>query len=105
MSLLHKSDPALPEAVSAPNMWITCNQARHMAKMIQLRHVPDDVHRKLKARAAEEGLSLSDYLLREVTLVAERPTRDELRRRIAGRARVKPKASPAAVVRAVRESR
>src|SRR5215831_13474908 len=45
-----------------------------MPKMIQLRHVPDDLHRKLKARAALEGLSLSDYLLREVRRVAERPT-------------------------------
>jgi antitoxin FitA len=76
-----------------------------MSKMIQLRHVPEDVHRKLKARAAEEGLSLSDYLLREVTLIAERPTRDELRRRIARRSRVTPKASPASAVRAERESR
>ncbi len=39
-----------------------------MPKMIQLRHVPDDLQRKLKARAALEGLSLSDYLLQEVRL-------------------------------------
>ena len=37
-----------------------------MSKMIQLRHVPDELHRKLKARAALEGLTLSDFLLREV---------------------------------------
>ena len=43
----------------------TCRYVLRMAKMIQLRHVPDDLHRKLKARAALAGLSLSDYLLRE----------------------------------------
>lgn len=42
--------------------------------MIQIRNVPDDVHRKLKARAASEGMSLSDYLLREVRESAARPT-------------------------------
>ncbi|MFI5413285.1 MAG: hypothetical protein ACHQ0I_01675 [Candidatus Lutacidiplasmatales archaeon] len=35
-----------------------------MSKMIQLRHVPDAVHRKLKSRAAKKGMSLSDYLVR-----------------------------------------
>jgi len=44
-----------------------------MSKMIQLRHVSDDLHRKLKARTALEGLSLSEYLLQEVRRVAERP--------------------------------
>ena len=43
-----------------------------MSKMIQLRHVPDELHRKLKARAAMEGLSLSDCLLQEVERLAER---------------------------------
>jgi plasmid stability protein len=45
-----------------------------MATMIQLRHVPDDLHSKLKARAAEAGMSLPAYLLRELRQVAERPT-------------------------------
>ena len=48
-----------------------------MPKMIQLRHVPDALHRKLKARAAMEGVSLSDYLIREVAAVAEQPTLQE----------------------------
>jgi antitoxin FitA len=74
-----------------------------MSKMIQLRHVPDDLHRKLKARAAIEGLSLSDYLLREVERVAERPTLSDLRRRLAQRASVRPHISPAKAVRAERE--
>jgi hypothetical protein len=74
-----------------------------MAKMIQLRHVPDELHRTLKARAALEGLSLSDYLLREVRRIAARPTVEELRRRIAARTPVAPKESPARAVRAERK--
>ena len=43
-----------------------------------IRHVPDEVHRTLKARAAQEGMTLSDYLLREVRQLTERPTNREL---------------------------
>ena len=74
-----------------------------MAKMIQLRHVPDKLHRKLKARAAMEGLSLSDYLLQEVAQIAERPTVNDLRRRLESRASVRPHVPPAKAVRAERE--
>lgn len=45
-----------------------------MSKMIQIRNVPDQIHRILKIRSVEEGLSLSDYLLKEVTGIAKRPT-------------------------------
>jgi antitoxin FitA len=45
----------------------------YMSKMIQLRNVPDSLHRTLKARAAMVGMSLSDYLLREIKEIAERP--------------------------------
>ena len=76
-----------------------------MSKMIQLRNVPDDLHRKLKSRAAMAGLSLSDYLLAEVQRVAERPTVAELRRRLARRASVNPRTTPARAVRAEREQR
>jgi antitoxin FitA len=52
--------------------------ARFMgSKMIQIRHVPEDVHARLKARAAAAGMSLSDYLLREITFLANRMTWDE----------------------------
>ena len=47
-----------------------------MAKMIQIRNVPDEVHQALKIRAAKEGMSLSDFLRREVTRVAARPFAD-----------------------------
>ena len=52
-----------------------------MARNIQIRNVPDDVHRTLKARAAASGRSLSDYLLAEVTRVAERPPVSDLLQR------------------------
>jgi plasmid stability protein len=73
--------------------------------MIQLRHVPDDLHRKLKARAALEGQSLSDYLLQEVRRAAERPTLAELRHRLAQRTAFSPRGPPAKAVRAEREGR
>ena len=73
--------------------------------MIQLRHVPDDLHRKLKARAALEGLSLSDFLLREVKKVAERPTLAELRARLARRVPVVTRETPGRAIRAEREAR
>jgi plasmid stability protein len=50
--------------------------------LIQIRNVPEDVHRTLKVRAAAEGSSLSDYVLREVTRVARTPTPEELDARI-----------------------
>lgn len=76
-----------------------------MSKMIQIRHVPDELHRKLKSRAATEGMSLSDFLSREVAKLAERPTTQELRNRIAQRTAVAVKMSPANAVRAEREGR
>ena len=49
----------------------------HMTKMIQIRNVPDDLHRKLKVRAAQEGMTLSDYLLSQIESVAKKPTMRE----------------------------
>jgi antitoxin FitA len=73
-----------------------------MSKMIQLRNVPDALHRKLKARAAMAGMSLSDYLLAEVKEVAERPTLAELRERLHQR---KPVADELDTVRLLQEER
>ena len=86
-------------------MRITCNHPADMSTMIQIRHVPDEVHRKLKARAALEGLSLSEYLLREVRTIAERPSPDEMRARLAARAPVRVRGTVARAVRAERDSR
>ncbi len=74
-----------------------------MPKMIQMRSVSDELHRKLKSRAALSGVSLSDYLVREMTRMAEKPTSAELRSRIAMRSAVAVKSSPAKAVRAERD--
>jgi len=73
--------------------------------MIQIRHVPAEGHRKLKARQALEGLSLSDFLRREIEVIAERPTLDELRSRLAQREPVRVRGSVAKAVRAERDAR
>jgi antitoxin FitA len=72
--------------------------------MIQVRNVPDAVHRRLKARAAEEGMTLSDYLGRELERLASSPTDAEIRERLR---RLPPKElheTPAAIIRRMRES-
>jgi hypothetical protein len=61
-----------------------------MSKMIQIRNVPDDIHRALKVRAAKEGMTLSAYLLREIAQLAERPTLEELMERARLRKPLKP---------------
>ncbi len=76
-----------------------------MSKMIQLRHVPDELHRKLKVRAVLNGQSLSDYLIAEVRAIAERPTAAEIRERLLARAPVKSRESAAQAVRGERDSR
>jgi len=76
-----------------------------MSMMIQIRNVPDDLHGRLKARAAIEGVSLSDLLLAEARRLAERPTPDEMRRRLAAREPARPRESAAAAVRREREAR
>ena len=76
-----------------------------MSKMIQIRNVPDELHRRLKARAANAGMSLSDYLLGEIRSVAERPTLEELRARLERRLPVAPATSPAEMVHVERDSR
>jgi plasmid stability protein len=76
-----------------------------MNKMIQLRNVPDSLHRKLKSRAAMAGMSLSDYLIAEIRKAAERPTMEELRERLSRLEPVDPEESPAEAVRAERDNR
>jgi plasmid stability protein len=76
-----------------------------MSKMIQLRHVPDSLHRQLKARAALSGLPLSDYLIREVRKIAEQPTPEEMLARLRAREPYRGKESLADLVRQERDSR
>ena len=76
-----------------------------MSKMIQMRNVPDELHRKLKARAAMAGMTLSDYLLREVRHIAERPTMEEMMKRIEAAGPVVTSITSAQAVREEREKR
>ena len=85
---------------------LTCaehvNHALHMSVTIQIRNVPGQLHRRLKARAALSGMSLSDYLLDEISRVAERPTVEELSARLESRSAISLDISPADAVRAER---
>jgi plasmid stability protein len=76
-----------------------------MSVMIQIRNVPEAVHRTLKARAALAGMSLSDYLLREVSEFAARPTLEEMRARLERRSPITPSISAADAIRAERDRR
>jgi plasmid stability protein len=70
-----------------------------MPKMIQIRNVPDDLHRTLKAKAAERGMTLSDYLLEIAEREATRVTWEEMSERIRRRGRVKLGTSAADIIR------
>ena len=85
-------------------MLSACEHAHHMSKMVQIRNVPDALHRKLKSRAAESGRTLSDFLLAELARLAARPTRDEMLTRIHSRKRVTLKTPASVVIREERES-
>lgn len=74
-----------------------------MTTMIQIRNVPDTLHRRLKSRAALAGMSLSDYLMNEIRQMAERPTLDELRARLERRQGMTPSVAPTQAVRAERD--
>jgi plasmid stability protein len=73
--------------------------------MVQVRNVPDELHRRLKSRAAAEGLTISDFVLREIRKAVERPTRQELLERLATGPRTRLRRNPADVIRADRDSR
>ena len=51
-------------------------------KMIQIRNVPDELHRDLKIRAAKEGISMSELILRDLPRIAHRPTLADIQERI-----------------------
>lgn len=85
-------------------MCYACEYVMHMTSMIQIRNVPDALHRRLKSRAALAGMSLSDYLLSEIRQVAERPTLVELRARLEQRPGMTPSIGTAEAVRAERDS-
>jgi len=98
---------ASPRANRSPKLHVdmcsTCFYVVHMSTMVQIRNVPDTLHRRLKSRAALAGMSLSDYLLSEIREVAARPTLEELRARLERRSAVNPSVPPAQAVRAERD--
>jgi len=73
--------------------------------MVQIRNVPSEFHRRLKARAAIEGMSMSDYILREVGKALDRPTRHEVLERLRARPIQHLRRSAAEVIRAERHTR
>ncbi|WP_419554311.1 FitA-like ribbon-helix-helix domain-containing protein [Candidatus Poriferisodalis sp.] len=72
---------------------------------LQIRDMPDELHRRLKARAALEGQSMAEYVLRELRRSLDVPTRQEMMERIAALDRVEVTESPADAVRAIRNAR
>ena len=76
-----------------------------MSKMIQVRDVPDSVHGVLKSRAAREGMSLSDFIKRELERVAERPTMKEWLERTALARPIPARRTAAGIIRELRDER
>ena len=75
-----------------------------MTKMIQIRNVPDDLHRTLKVRAAKAGMTLSDYLLSEIERVAGKPTLQEIAERLRRREPVELDEPPEVTIRRLRDA-
>jgi plasmid stability protein len=75
-----------------------------MTKMIQIRNVPDDLHRRLKERAEKVGMSLSEYLLSEMDQIAEKPTLAEMMERLRSREPVELDEPPEVTIRRMRDA-
>lgn len=73
--------------------------------MVQIRNLPPELHRRLKARAAIEGLSMSDYVIREIRKALDRPTRQEILERLRAQPLRRLRRSAADLIRAERDSR
>lgn len=75
-----------------------------MAKNVQIRNVPEELHRALKVRAAQAGMTLSEYLLAEMREIAAKPTVAEMVERLRSRESVRDRESSAAIIRRHREA-
>jgi hypothetical protein len=91
-------------ATAVQGMCIACVNVEHMSKMIQIRNVPDELHAKLKMRAAANGLSLSEYLLQDIRTRAEIPTLEELDQRLRRRRPVNLGGLPTRIIREHRDA-
>jgi antitoxin FitA len=83
----------------------TCLYTENMSKMIQVRDVPEDLHGILKSRAALEGMSLSDFIKRELLRIAERPTMKEWLERTRQAKPIPSRKSAAQIIRDLRDER
>lgn len=88
----------------AVNMSSTPSNVVHMSKMIQVRNVPDELHLALKARALEEGMSLSDFIKRELEEITGQMTFEQIDARIQAR-RGSSRMTTEDIVEAIREAR
>lgn len=86
-------------------MLVTCTHVTHMPKMIQIRHVPDVLHRKLKIRAAEADMTLSDYIKLELEQMAARPTLTQIATRLRALEPVELEESVVDILRQARDAR
>lgn len=86
-------------------MFRTCTHTVHMSKMVQIRNVPDDIHRELKSRAALSGKTLSDFLLSKLQEIVSIPTKEEMWERLKSREQVHLGSSVADILRDEREKR
>jgi plasmid stability protein len=76
-----------------------------MTTMIQIRNVPEAIHRQIKARASLSGMSMSEFILQELKRVIERPSREEVLDRLAKLPGMELEPSPAELIRSERDSR
>lgn len=86
-------------------MQSSCVHALHMPKAVQIRNVPEDLHRTLKARAVRSGRSLSEYLLAELRTIADRPSLPEMLERLHRRRPVRLDVSAAELIAEERAAR
>jgi antitoxin FitA len=86
-------------------MYSTCLYAADMGKMIQVRDVPESVHATSKSRAAREGMSLSDFIKRELERVTERPSMRKWLERTREAKPIPGKRTAAEIVRELRDER
>jgi plasmid stability protein len=85
-------------------MCVTCKYLENMSKMIQIRNVPDDIHSILKERAAKQGITLSDFIKRELKIMAERPSMDEWLESVSRRKPIPTRKTAAQIIRELRDS-
>jgi hypothetical protein len=90
--------------LEAVDMSSARSNVAHMSKMIQIRNVPDDLHRELKMRAAAAGMSMSDYIKRELGRRSRKSTIKEIGARSQGRSK-ESSLTPQDVVDTIREMR